>query len=331
MNAYVKGLGLNQGPKISLWLQPLSDIHFARDFHRGDDGDDFRKPYLPTLYMLMGVALFILVIAVVNFINLSTAQSIQRAKEVGVRKVLGGQRKNIIFQFLTETLVLTFFAVLVSVLLVTPVLHAFKDFVPEGVSFHPFQVNTLLFLSVITVVTSLMAGFYPARLLSSYLPVLSLKGVTLYKGKERVGLRKALIVFQFTISLLFIIAAMTIGKQMNFMKNADKGFSTDAIITINKWGDRQGRLKVFAANIQKLKGIDKIVLQGNAPMGFAKMTMGLTYKDKREVNFKAVVESSNEGYIPFYKMKLIAGRNLLHSDSLKEFVVNETLTRTLGF
>jgi ABC-type antimicrobial peptide transport system permease subunit len=331
MNRYVKEHMNIPGPKISLWLQPLSDIHFSKAFHRGDDGDDFRKPYLPTLYMLMGVAIFILVIAVVNFINLSTAQSIQRAREVGVRKVLGSQRKHIIFQFLTETLVLTFFAVLVSVLLVKPVLHAFKDFVPVGVSFHPFQVNTLLFMLVITVATTLMAGFYPARVLSSYLPVLSLKGAGMYKGTERIGLRKALIVFQFTISLLFIIAAMTIGKQMNFMKNADKGFNTDAIITINKWRDRQGRLKVFAANIQKLKGIDKMVLQGNAPMGFAKTTIGLTYKDIREVNFQAVGESGDEGYIPFYKMRLIAGRNLLHSDSLKEFVVNETLTKTLGF
>ncbi|MDO6434425.1 ABC transporter permease [Flavitalea sp. BT771] len=331
MNAYVKDHFPGQGPKISLWLQPLSDIHFSRAFHRGDDGDDFRKPYLPTLYMLMGVALFILVIAVVNFINLSTAQSIQRAKEVGVRKVLGSRRKNIIFQFLAETLVLTIFAVLLSVMLVKPVLHAFKDFVPEGVSFHPFQTNTLLFLLIITGATALMAGFYPARVLSSYLPLLSLKGAGMHKGTERVGLRKALIVFQFTISLIFIIAALTIGKQMNFMKNADKGFNTDAIITINKWGDKQGRLKMFAANIQKLKGIDKIVSQGNAPMGFAKMTMGLTYKDIREVKFEAVGESGNEGYIPFYKMRLIAGRNLLHSDSLKEFVVNETLTKTLGF
>jgi len=331
MNGYVKEHMNIQGPKISLWLQPLSDIHFSRAFHRGDDGDDFRKPYLPTLYMLMGVALFILVIAAVNFINLSTAQSIRRAKEVGVRKVLGSRRKNIIFQFLTETLVLTFFAVLVSVLLVRPVLHAFKDFVPEGVSFHPLQVNTLLFVLAITVATALMAGFYPARVLSAYLPVLSLKGAGMHKGTERVGLRKALIVFQFTISLIFIIAAMTIGKQMNFMKNADKGFNTDAIITINKWGDRQGRLKVFAANIQKLKGIDKVQLQGNAPMGFAKGTMNVTYKGKREIDMEVVVEAGDENYIPFYQMKIIAGRNLLHSDSVKEWVVNETMTKALGF
>ena len=88
-------------------LQPFSDIHFTKDFHRGDDGDNFYKPYLPALYGLMGIALFILVIAVVNFINLSTAQSIQRAKEIGVRKVLGSNKTRIVYQFLTETAVLT--------------------------------------------------------------------------------------------------------------------------------------------------------------------------------------------------------------------------------
>jgi len=333
MNAYISAHihAGDAGPKVTFRLQPITDIHFAMEFHRGDDGDDFRKPYLPTLYMLMGVAVFILVLAVMNFINLSTAQSLQRAREVGVRKVLGSRRKHIVFQFLIETLVLTLFAVLLSVLLVEPVLLAFKDYVPPGVRFHFLQPHVLVFLMVVTITTTALAGLYPARLLSSYLPVLSLKGVTLHKGTEKIGLRKALIVFQFTVSLIFIVAAMVIGKQVNFMQNADKGFSTDGIITINKWRDREGRLQVFAANIQKLKGIDMVQLQGNAPMGFARMEIGLSYKDgKREIDVKTVAESGNERYIPFYKMKLIAGRNLLHTDSLKEFVVNETFARALG-
>lgn len=328
---YIKEHTMPEGPKLNMWLQPLTDIHFSKDFHRADDGDDFRKPYLPTLYMLMGVAVFILVIAVMNFINLSTAQSIQRFREVGIRKVLGSRRKQIIFQFLTETLVLTIFSVLISVLLVRPVLHAFKDYVPPGVHFDPSRSKTLLFLLIITVITTLTAGFYPARLLSSYLPVLSLKGVALHKGTERIGLRKALIVFQFTVSLIFIIAALVIGKQISFMKNADKGFSTDAIITINKWRDNEGKLKIFAQNIEKIKGIDRVQMQGNAPMGFAKITTTFTYKgSKGEINMEPVIETGNEQYIPFYKMRIIAGRNMLHSDSLKELVVNETLTRALG-
>ncbi|MEO8415725.1 MAG: ABC transporter permease [Ginsengibacter sp.] len=177
-----KNVKLDPGAKLNMYLQPLADIHFTKDFHRGDDGDNFRKPYLPELYTLIGVALFILIIAAVNFINLSTAQSVQRAKEIGVRKVMGSNRKNIIFQFLTETFVLTAFAVILSVLLVQPALSLFSNYIPAGITFHPFNSSTLLFLLTVTLLTVLFAGFYPARVLASYLPVLSLKGVTSQRG-----------------------------------------------------------------------------------------------------------------------------------------------------
>ncbi|MEP6617366.1 MAG: ABC transporter permease, partial [Ginsengibacter sp.] len=315
------------GSSLSMRLQPLNDVHFTTDFHRGDDGDNFRKPYLPSLYALMGVALFILIIAIVNFINLSTAQSVQRSREIGVRKVMGGSRKNIMFQFLTETFTVTLFAVLLSLLLVTPVLHLFKDFIPAGITFHLFNSLTLIFLLIVTLLTTLLAGFYPARVLSSYLPVLSLKGITSQTGKDKISLRKALIVFQFTISLIFIIAAIIIGKQINFMSKADKGFNTDAIITIYNWDDHAGKLKVFAEDIKHIPGIEKVLLQGNAPMGFAQSIDNYTYKGKEELNLQVSAHMGNENYLTFYGMKLIAGRNMLHSDSLAELVINETLAR----
>jgi putative ABC transport system permease protein len=319
------------GSKLTLSLQPLTAIHFTTDFHRGDDGDDFRKAYLPTLYALMGVALFILIIAVVNFINLSTAQSIQRAKEIGVRKVLGSNRINIIWQFLTETFVLTVFAVIISMLLANPFLYFFKDFVPAGVTINFFNPSTLIFLCIITLLTTLLAGFYPAKILSSYLPVLSLKGSAAHKGTEKVNLRKALIVFQFTISLIFIIAAIVVGRQINFMKYTDKGFNTDAIITLTKRKAFADKLKVFAENIRQIKGVDKIILQDHSPMGFAQMGNSFIYRDKQQKIIQSMLEIGNEDYIPFYKMKIIAGRNMLHSDSLQELVVNETMSTAMGF
>ncbi len=321
----------NPGASLNMQLQPLTDIHFTTDFHRGDDGDNFRKPYLPTLYALMGVALFILIIAVVNFINLSTAQSTQRAKEIGVRKVMGSNKKNIMLQFLTETFGVTLFAVILSVLLVKPVLYSFSDYIPAGIAFHLFNVSTLIFLLIVTLLTSLLAGFYPARVLSSYLPVLSLKGAALQKGTQKLSLRKVLIVFQFTISLIFIIAAIVISRQINFMSNADKGFNTDAVITMNNWDDHQGKLKVLANNIKQLPGVDKVLLQGNAPMGFAQSIDNYKYKGKEEINLQVSAHMGNEDFIPFYKMKIVAGRNMLHSDSLNEVVINETMAKAIGF
>ena len=329
--AYIKShVKLTDG-KLNMYLQPLSAIHFTTEYRRGDDGDDFRKAYMPLLYILMGIALFILIIAVVNFINISTAQSIQRVKEIGVRKVMGSNKRNIMFQFLIETFVLTFFAVILSTLLVNPMLYLFKDFIPQQISFHLFTPSTLIFLITITVITSLLAGFYPAKVLSSYLPALSLKGAAFQKGTERLNLRKALIVFQFTMSLIFIIGVITIGKQINFMMSADKGFNSDAIITLTKWGERDGKMKVLAENIKHIPGVNKVLMQMSAPMGFAQMSNTYKFKGKEEMTLQPTIEIGNEDYIPFYKMKLIAGRNMLHSDSLNELVINETLAKAIGF
>ena len=321
----------NPGSKLSMYLQPITDIHFTKTLNRGDDGDNFRKAYMPLLYALMGLAVFILLIAAVNFINLSTAQSVQRAKEIGVRKVLGSSKTKIVCQFLTETFVLTLLAVIVSVMLVKPVLAAFSSYIPGTVTFNPFKTSTIIFLSAITIITSLLAGFYPAKVLASYLPVLSLKGSGLQKGAERITLRKALIVFQFTFSLVFIIGALVIGKQIRFMSSADKGFNTDAVITINNWNDHEGKLKVFGENIKHFPGVGKVILQGAAPMGFAQNMDNFKYKDKEENSRQVLADIGNKDFIPFYGMKIIAGRNMLESDSLSELVINETYSKVLGF
>jgi len=326
---YAKELG--PGTKFKLYLQPLNTLHFTTEFHRGDDGDDFRKPYLPTLYVLMGVALFILVIAVVNFINLSTAQSIQRAKEIGVRKVLGGRRFNIMFQFLAETFVLVTLALFVAIVLVKPILYLFRDYVPEGVVFRIYHPSMILFLVAVTLTTTLLAGFYPAKVLASYLPVLSLKGPAFQKGRDRLNLRKALIVFQFSISLIFIIGAIAIGKQIRYMNKADKGFNSNAIIVINHWRDQNGYFKVFADHIKHIAGIQKVVLQGNPPMGFGQGIEQFKYKGRDISDETVLFEEGDEGYIPFYQMNLIAGKNMAHSDSLQDLVINETYTKVLGF
>jgi len=117
---------------------------------------------------------------------------------------------------------------------------------------------------------------------------------------------------------------------MSFMKKADKGFNPDAIITINNWRDHEGKIKVFAQSIKQLKGIDKVLLQGNAPMGLARMTMTYTYKGKEDLPVEATAELGDDEYLPFYQLKLIAGRNMVHSDSLNEMVINETLSKGSG-
>jgi putative ABC transport system permease protein len=321
----------NDGSLLTMQLQPLTDIHFSKDFHRGDDGDDFRKPYLPTLYVLIGVAIFILLLAAINFINLSTAKSIQRTKEIGVRKIVGGTKTNITIQFLTETLLLTLFAVILAALLANPVLAAFGSYIPQGVRFSIGDNSTMLFLLTVTIVTTLLAGIYPSRILATHLPALSLKGTTGFNKGHDVSLRKALIVFQFTISLVFIIGAMVMRNQINYMNNSYKGFNSDAILTINHWRDK-GALKVFARNIANITGIKQAILQGNSPMGFAHGFQDIQFKDQDKVlNMRVSLDGGDDNYIPFYEIKIVAGRNMIKSDSMNELVINETCAKAMGF
>ncbi len=316
--------------KLTMYLQPLKDLHFTSDFHRGDDGDGWRKPYMPTLYAMMAIAVFILLIAAVNFINLSTAQSMNRAKEIGVRKVVGGQKAHIRIQFLIETLVLTFFSVLLATLLVNPVLALFRDYVPEGVHFSLTDPFSFVFLISLTAFTTLLAGFYPAWVLSSYIPLLSLKGAATAGGKEKLNLRRALIVFQFTISLVFITGSLVIQKQIAYMRDADKGFDTERVLTLTDWNDPPQKLQVFANTIKNMPGVEKVLLQGTPPMGFAQNMDNFSFKptgtDLRQVS----AHMGNEEFIPFYGMKLTAGRNMMHSDSLRELVINATMARLMG-
>ena len=329
---YIKGHVhfIRPGTSLVFYLQPLGTLHFTPDFHRGDDGDNWRKPYLPTLYAMIGVAVFILLIAAINFINLSTAQSLSRAKEVGVRKVMGSRKANIRIQFLIETLMVTLLAVVTGILLVRPVLALFHDYVPPGVEFHLFNPATLGFLIAVTVLTTLLAGSYPAVVLSNYLAVLSLKGMVSGSGRG-LNLRRTLIVFQFTVSLLFIVGAIVIGKQISYMRNAGKGFNTDRVMTISDWDLAPSKLETYTKSIRHLPGIESVVMEGMPPMGFAQSTD--MFSATPDVKGLRAVSShmGNEDYVPFYGMKLLAGRNVFHSDSLRELIINETYARQLGY
>ena len=313
--------------EMKFWpgLQPLADLHFNDAYQ-----DNYsRKAHLPTLYGLMAIAGFILLIAAINFINLSTAQSVQRAKETGIRKVMGSTRANLIVQFLSETTFLTVVAVVISLLLVSPILSAFRSLIPKDLTFDLFSWQTLIFLLVVTVTTSLLSGFYPSWVLASYLPALTLKGQTALKGGQKGYLRKGLIVFQFTVSLAFIISTLMVGRQLNFMRNKDLGFSTDAIIEVHTLHDDKSL--VLAEKIRQLAGVERATLQWFPPMGDSYMVTKLKYRGKKDIEMDVSAKVGDANFIPLYKLRLLAGRNYLKSDSLREMVINTTYAKALGF
>lgn len=306
-------------------LQPLTDIHFNTSYP-----DLYsRKAQLPALYALMLIAGFILLIAVVNFINLSTAQSVERAREIGIRKVLGSNRCRLVLQFLCETLVLTLLAMIVSLICLQPLLTAFRSFLPGDIRSGIFQPATGLFLLLITILTALLSGIYPAKVLSGYLPALSLKGKTGRHSRQSGYLRKGLVVFQFTVSLVFIIAALVIGNQVRYMLHKDMGFARQAIITIDK-KDRapRNRHEALAARIRQLPGVERVSLSDGTPAAVGHFHLPLSY---REISVDCQPEWVDTAYVSLYQLKLKAGRNLQASDTARELLINETAAKALGF
>lgn len=313
------------GLKMDLELDPLADLHFKDNVIECP----VRTAHLPTLYALMGIALFILLIAAINFVNLSTAQSLQRAREVGVRKVLGGSRINLMIQFLAETCVLCVFAGVLAVALVNPVLTAFSAFLPPGLIFQPFQPSFAVFLILIILITAVLAGLYPARVLSAYAPVLTLKGSGSTRGGGKWYLRKGLIVFQFTVSLVFIIGSIVIASQLNYARHKDLGFNSDAIVTIDTPGsDSLSDVRTLAEAMRRVAGVSQVALQWAGPGTPAGMSIKFTGTEGKEI--RAAQVDGDEELIPLYRLKLIAGRDLSHADSVNEFVINATLAKLMG-
>jgi len=310
--------------KTKLLLQPLADIHFNTDIK-----DLYsHQTHLPTLYGLMAIAAFILIIAVCNFINLYTAQSLQRVKEIGVRKVVGGKRHNLIIQYLSETLLVTLCAALVALLLVGPLVSIFHSFVPQGLSRGLLQPFTWSFLLAVVLFTTLLAGLYPAKVSSGVPPIAIMKG-GFQRGGSKHLLRKSLIVFQFFISLTLIICTLVVGNQLYYIINKDLGFTQDAIVNINTRG---GNRDVFAESIKKFPYVEMISVHTSPPAAQAHNSNNFKYNDNSEErDIMGMMEFCDENFIPLYNIQLVAGRNLLPSPYIREFVINETCARQLGF
>jgi putative ABC transport system permease protein len=316
--------------KYDLVLQPLTDVHFDITV-----ADGAQKAHLPTLYALMGIAAFILLLGAINFINLSTALSVRRSKEIGVRKVMGGSRRSITLQFLMETFLLTVAALVIAVLAVRPVLGAFRSWIAGGVVSHLFDAANLGFILLLVVAVTLLAGLYPARVLSGYLPVLCLKGPAAQKGGSGWNLRKALIVFQFAISLIFIISTVIVTRQIDYMRSRDIGFNTDAILLLPAGpSDSTSKPALFAERLRHLSGIVNVARQSNAPISDFTINMEQGFKGRGERQVQPSLQSADSNFIRLYGIHLLAGRNLAegsYRDSMRELVINESMRKAAGF
>jgi putative ABC transport system permease protein len=314
-------------------LQELSDIHFNQHYTLFDTEHFASRS---TLYGLLAIAAFILLLGCINFINLSTAQSAQRAKEVGIRKTLGSSRAQLVVQILTETFFVTLIAIVISTVMAPVLLNVFRSFIPEGVKAGLlYQPAVLLFLVVLAVSVSLLSGFYPAVILSGYKPVAVLKNQAQNSSKTRTTwLRKSLTVSQFVIAQFFIMATLLVSKQVYYAVHKDLGFKKDAVVMINtplKFRE-SNRTKAFMHKLREIPQVEMISLGNDAPSSENTGGTEASYRDgKKEIKLNIAEKFGDANYIRLYKIKLLAGRNLMPGDTNKAFLINETFARTIGF
>lgn len=319
--------------KASFALQPLSDIHF------NDEYGGYTKPLAnkPTLYSLLAIAVFLLLLGCINFINLTTAHAAHRAKEIGIRKTMGSSRKQLILQFLIETFLLTLTATILSIALTPLILKAFSGFIPEDLHFNfTAQPGMILFLIVLMMVVTLLSGFYPAIILSGYKPVLVLRNQAYTNtGKTRnAWLRKSLTVSQFVIAQVFIMGAILVSKQINYSLNKDLGFRKDAIlnITTNYYDTVKSHKFVLMDKLKAIPEITMISLGNYPPSSKNSWSSTIKYKDgKKEIQTDVQIKLGDTNYLKLYQMKLLAGANLPFSDTVHSVIINETYAHILGF
>lgn len=313
-------------------LQPFRDLHFNNKLGIFDNS---RSPaHLSTLYILIGVAIMLLIVAAINFVNLETAQSIRRAKEVGVRKVLGGSKEALIGQFLGQTFLLTALAMTIALVLAKFSLWYFKDFVPEDLTFELSNPGTLLFVVGTTVVVAILAGLYPAFVLSSFRPALALKDRigSLGKGGGSHNLRRGLVVFQFIIAQVLIFGTLAVGQQIKYLLDKDMGFKKDAIVYFyTPWQDSIHKM-ALAEELRRWPEVQMLSQHESPPAQSGYSSNVMTFKkDGEELSHNVFRKFGDTSYIHLYGLQLLAGRNLLPSDTVKEMIINETYARQLGF
>lgn len=318
-------------------LQPLRDLHF--DTVYGNFGD--HTAHKPTLYALLAIAFILLLLGCINFINLATAHSSKRAKEIGIRKTMGSSVLQVMLQFLSETAFVTLVSTGVSVLFTPLLLRIFSDYLPKGLHFNLLaQTDLVLFLAGLAVTVAFFAGFYPSLVLSRYNPVLVLKNQPSSRifGAKGIMLRKSLTVVQFFIAQFLLIVTVVTVKQIHFMVNKDMGVKTDAIVlfsvpssfsALNKPNEK--RLTLLN-ELRTIPGIQLVSLGSQSPSSTDFPSIGISYKDgKKEIEADVLQLYGDTNYIRLYNIKLLAGRIPYESDTTREFLVNESYLHTLGF
>ncbi|KAA2240547.1 FtsX-like permease family protein [Chitinophaga agrisoli] len=314
----------------SLTFQPLRELHLDTRF--GTLRGDSLSPR--ELWALALIGIFLLLVACINFINLATAQSVTRSKEIGVRKVLGSDRGQLVQHFLYETALITLIALITGCILAAIALPSLSSLMNKQLTMDLLHIPSIpVFLVGTFIVVTLLAGFYPAMVLSGFNPVAAIKSKISAKTVGGISLRRGLVVCQFVIAQLLVIGTLVVVKQMNFFRSQSMGFQKDAIVLLDLPSDSTLKLKYtyLRTRMAAVPGVMAASLCGSEPSTRGGQYWDLYFNNSPERQpFSVKIMRGDTGYLNTFRMKLAAGRLPYASDTTRELLVNETLVKKLG-
>ncbi|QMW07049.1 ABC transporter permease [Spirosoma foliorum] len=311
-------------PMGTYFLQPYLDMHLNTELPVANGLTNASNPIYS--YLLSGIAMFVLLIACINFVNLTIARSIKRAKEIGIRKVMGSDRKQLIFQFLGESFFLCTVACVLAIALVYLLLPLFNELANKALSIsYLFDAKLITAYSTLYIITGLLAGFYPALVLSGYNPVQTLYSRFQIAGKNY--LQKSLVVLQFTLASFLIIATSTIYEQFNLLTKTNLGYDDNNLVIVNKNDLKSADVAAFKKELLRNPNIVGVSIKNAGKWGTGtKNTVG------SPIYFSG--ETVDENYLPLLKIPLVAGRNFLASfsaDAAQSVIVNESFVKAANW
>ncbi len=316
--------------RITYALQPVSEIHTETLY--GSSPGGYTIP-LKTLYIAGVIALFILGIAIINFINLVTAQSIARSKEVGIRKVLGSRPLDLIYQFVFENSLLIIITILISLGITMVLLQLLNDklsVIDLQLALQWDHIGIVIAIGILTIVS---AAIYPALILASFKPIQALKNQFSIKNRTGLSLRKSLILFQFIVVQLFVVAAIIVSQQMQLFSNGDVGFSKEAIIITE--APEFSKLDIYKEALYQDASITDVAFGSGPPMAVNGLQLGTNYRlsgTPVETAMESEMKIAGPNYLDFYGLELIAGRNISENkEAFDEFIVNEKVIQAYGW
>jgi len=306
-------------------LQPLAQVHFD-----GRYGGVMEKR---NLWILSFIGLFLIITACVNFINLATAQALKRAKEVGIRKVLGSLRGQLFWQFIAETALITVIAAFAAVGLSYLALPYVNEWFKTEMAIQFLSGSLLvIFIPLLALLVIFLAGSYPGLILSGFRPVSALKGKLSQQHIGGFNTRRTLIVTQFTISMILVIGMMVIFRQMQYAKTSDLGFNKDAVVMIPMGFDSASNAqKTLRNELAAIPGVQAVSQCYAAPSSDEAWNTSIRFDTRTEEElFRSSIKAADDQYVKTFDLQLVAGRNIFPSDTVREFLINEALIRKLG-